>query len=208
MVGQWTFETLRLLNETQTVQLRGAAVLVSVSRYGASSLVNGMRIGDTWATEAGADYAGPVYLPPVYDTERRLVPYRFPLDFANGADLFRASVQQLEVDPAMYSPTHHLELRFLPLSPLGSTEPAQLTVDGAAVLLRISSYNPGAACIDGLNIFDALRTGPIFDVKQDWPPMYDPAWRVIPYRHTFRFSSQGGQPIQGAFTVVDLVPNR
>lgn len=208
MVGHWTFENWRGLMGRQTFNLCGASAIVSVATGATDTRIDGVPLEELWATEQGAGYAGPVVLPVIYDQQRRVVPYRYPLTVEVKGVGGNGSVQQLQLDPAMYSDTHHLELRFLPLAPLGSTEPAQLTVEGAAVLLRISNYNPGAAAMDGLSIFNTLRTGPIFDVKQDWPPVYDEQWRVIPYRHTFRFSAQGGQPIQGAFTVVDVVPNR
>ena len=187
--------------------LTDASVVLSFSKAGNSDLINGRSIPSLFGTDFGADYAGPIVLPPVYTPDRKLIPYRQTLqcNFAGGV---AGCVQTLQMDPAMYSDTHHLEVRFLTLEDLGSTTPADLYVEAAAVLLRISNYNPGKANIDGMPIFLTLRTGPVFDVRQDWPPVYDPDWRVIPYRHHFRFSAQGGQPITGAFTLVDIVPNR
>lgn len=203
----WSFLPFVDASGLVNIDLFGASVVFSVSEAATNTLIEGQSVLTLFGTEVGQPYAGPFVLPTVYDSQRRVIPYRQKLH-CNFIDKLKGCVQCLNLEPAMYSDTHHCEVRFLTLDSLGTTEPVDLVVEGAAVLLRISNYNPGAANIDGMNIFQTLRTGPVFDVRQDWPPVYDADWRIVPYRHTFRFSAPGGQPIVGAFTCVDVVPNR
>ena len=195
------------------IQLECSAAILSFQAYaGAGGFINGVRIQDAITTGQTVfdQYPVPPFtLPPIYDQCGRFIPYRQTLQFAaTGESNLAGVVQQLQHPPTMYSDTHHLQLRFLPLDSPG-TNPFELTIDGAAVFLRANSLNLIAPPLwDGIELFQ-FSTGATIgaaSVMQDWPPMYDPTRAVVPYRQRFRFVPNG-QVINGCFTCVDIVPN-
>jgi len=205
--GRWDWNTI--FGDTE-LNLYGSTVILSFPFTDPIfSTVDGLLIRNIWGTPLDQN-VGPIVLPPVYNSHRQLIPYRQHLRFAGrGGTGILGSAQILQHDPAMYSTTEHLEVRFLDLMQLGQVEPGQLTVEGAAVLIGIGAYDPAAFTSNGVRVDAALRTGSVggLIVRQDWPPMYDQDWNVIPYRQTFRFSGNQASVPQGSFTIVDIVPN-
>lgn len=209
MVGaDWRTITLdgRTAAHRERHALDGCALIFTAGQYDTGCLIDGVRWLDAFDPVQFGNNTFQFTTPPLYDPQRRLIPFRQVLTF----DLSRpttASLAQLMPPPEMISTTHHAQLRFVPLANLGFTTPANLYVSGAAVFVRMNNYNPGAACVDGLNIFQNLRSVLPFGVVIDWPPLYDQDWNLIPYQHTFKFSAQGGQPIEGCVTIIDVIPN-
>ena len=210
--GYWQFLPVEGFANVE-LQLECSGAVLSFQAYGnGGGFINGVRIQDAITTGQSPfdQYSVPPFaLPPIYDKCGRFIPYRQTLQFAaTGGSNLRGVVQQLQHPPAMYSDTHHLQLRFLPLDSIG-TNPFELTVDGAAVFLRVNSLNLIAPPLwDGIQLFN-FGTGASIgaaSVMQDWPPMYDPAGAVVPYRQRFRFVPNG-QVINGCFTCIDIVPN-
>lgn len=208
--GQWQYVTVAAggggVPDYVDVDLRGAAIVLTLSDVTNSDTLEGVDPLTLFQTLPGVPSVGPVRLPVIYDTARRIIPYRQRWRFGCVSPV-RGCVQMLNIDPAMYSDTHHLSVRFIPLPSIG-TEPADVFVHGAAVLLRMIDYAPLGTTIDGMLVSETLRSGPGLSVAQDWLPVYDDCFRVVPYRQTFRFTNGGGAPISGSFTIVDVVPNR
>lgn len=203
-IGRWTWQSVVGLNGPITTVLDCAQAIVNVTQY-PTLTCEGLDAYDVWGN--------PVYnanlLPVIYDQERRLIPYRQTLQWTGAAiapNVPAFTIQQWNASDRMYSPTHHLELRFLDFASCGAG-PYTLTVDAAAVLMRINQFDPLAFTIDGLLVQDALRSDPFGGVRQDWPPVYDSSNRVIPYRQQLRIGSTGAVIPKGALTLIEIVPN-
>lgn len=99
------------------------------------------------------------------------------------------------------------QVTFLDLSgAVGAGVVFEQRIRAHAVSLRIFTYDAAVATMDGVLLADlAAANG---GVSLDWPPMYGPDGELVLHDMLLRFIPGPAQFIQGAFTLVDVVPTR
>ena len=168
--------------------------------------VEGMATEDIWFGDSGAA----LDLPPVHSPDGLFIPYRQLLRMlATPTVVPSGSFTFTDAPAEMISQTHSLRFRIIPLNTFaGVGQTLNVEVDSVAAFIRVFTYDP-ATTVNGMPLLNLASSGPAGScIAVDLPVMYDPAGHAIPYRETLTFANVNAQFIQGAVTLVDIVPNR